>query len=245
VHTMVLNIPLEELGGPKSVAGVYAATYRQQMSILRDGPAGPSLQQTGKHVQVARQGNPLFNELFVAIVDKDLYSRTSPTQDRNLFAKYALNPEPAALANAFLFAASPLPDIEFGRTDLEAIFIPDVIKVDLTTGPVRLAGSASDGADPDDLGFSRLGIFGGDTVVSTVQTNNGNGGVISGGWPNGRRFGDDVVNIALTSLVSNLQVSPPIIRFASDNVPVNDIGFNKVFPYAPSPQNGRNHFHPQ
>ena len=30
-------------------------------------------------VQVARQGNPLFNEGLVAVVDKDLYSRTSPS----------------------------------------------------------------------------------------------------------------------------------------------------------------------
>ena len=42
-------------------------------------------------VQVARQGNPLFNEGLVAIADKDLYSRTSPTQDGDLFEKYALN----------------------------------------------------------------------------------------------------------------------------------------------------------
>ena len=33
-------------------------------------------------VQVARQGNPLFNEGLVAIVDKDRYSRTSPSDDR-------------------------------------------------------------------------------------------------------------------------------------------------------------------
>ena len=239
VHTIVLNIPLEELGGARQVAGVYAATYRQQFPILRDGVAGPSLRQTGAHVQVARQGNPLFNELFVPIAAKDLYSRTSPTSDKNLFAQYALNPEPAVLANALLFPNSPLPDIESGRTDLAGIFIPDVIKVDLSTGPARLAGG---GDVPNDAGFSRLGLFGGDTLLSTVTTNV-NGGVVSGGWPNGRRFGDDVVDIALIALVSNLRVSPPVIRFASDNVPVNDIPFNKVFPYASTPQNGRDHFH--
>ena len=50
----------------------------------------------GPWVQVARQGNPLFNEGLVAIVDKDLYSRTSPSDDAKLFRKYALNPELAA-----------------------------------------------------------------------------------------------------------------------------------------------------
>ena len=54
-------------------------------------------------------------------------------------------------------------------------------------------------------------IFGGDTLVSTVQAGFGNG-VVPGGWPNGRRFGDDVVDIAVTALISDLRVSPPIIR---------------------------------
>ena len=36
-------------------------------------------------MQVARQGNPLFNEALVAIVDKDLYSRTSPSDDAKSF----------------------------------------------------------------------------------------------------------------------------------------------------------------
>jgi hypothetical protein len=41
-----------------------------------------------QYVQVARQGNPLFNEGLVAIEDKDMYSRTLPTVDSQLFRKY-------------------------------------------------------------------------------------------------------------------------------------------------------------
>lgn len=239
VHTIVLNIPLQELNGPQVVAGVYAATYRQQFPILRDGVKGPSFQPTGKHVQVARQGNPLFNELFVPLVNKNLYNRTSPTGDATYFAQFALNPELATALNNVFFNGE-LTDIASGRTDLKAIFIPDLIKVDLSTGPARLAGGPG---VPDDPGFSRLGLFGGDTLVSTIQTNTDPTGTISGGWPNGRRFGDDVVDIALISLVSDLRVNPPVIRYASDNVPANDVPFNKVFPYAATPQNGRVHFH--
>ncbi|MDB6018071.1 MAG: hypothetical protein JWR19_2560 [Pedosphaera sp.] len=241
VHTIVLNIPVEELGGDQQVVGVYATTVRRQMNILRDGINGPNIQPSGNFVQVARQGNPLFNELFVAITDKNLYSRTSPTQDRSLFAKYALNPELAVLFDT-LVTGTPDPSIEQDRTDLAAIFIPDVIKVDLSTPPARLAGGG--GGVSDDPGFSRLGIFGGDTLISTVQSNNINGGVISGGWPNGRRFGDDVIDIALTALVSDLRTTPPTIRGPiGDNVDHNDVPFNKVFPYAPTPNNGRNHPH--
>ena len=69
-------------------------------------------------------------------------------------------------------------------------------------------------------------------------------GTVPGGWPNGRRFGDGVVDIAVTALISDLRVSPPkIVGPAGDNVNANDIAYNKVFPYAATPLNGRNHTH--
>jgi len=85
---------------------------------------------------------------------------------------------------------------------------------------------------------------GGDVLTSTVQPGFG-GGTVPGGWPNGRRFGDDVVDIAVTALISDLRVSPPVIRGpAGDGVNFNDVPYNKVFPYEATPQNGRNHTHP-
>jgi hypothetical protein len=193
-------------------------------------------------VQVARQGNPLFNEGLVALKDKDLYSRTSPDADAKLFKKYALTPELASLINALVFGSNVAPTTN--RTDIAGIFIPDVIKVDLSTGPARLAGGGLDHAtNPDDPGFSRLSIFGGDTLTSSVQAGFGNG-TVPGGWPNGRRFGDDVLDIAVTALISDLRVSPPrIVGPAGDNVDKNDIAYNKVFPYAATPLNGRTHTH--
>jgi uncharacterized protein DUF4331 len=238
VHTMVLNIPIDDLGGDQQIVGVYATTSRRRVTIL-----GPNANATlGDFVQVARQGNPLFNEGLVAIKDKDLYSRTSPTADAALFRKYALTPELAALLNALVFGSNVAPTTN--RTDIAGIFIPDVIKVDLSTGPAKLAGGGpSHPSTPDDAGFSRLSIFGGDTLVSSVQPGFGNG-TVPGGWPNGRRFGDDVVDIAVTALLSDLRVSPPIIAApAGDNVDSNDIAYNKVFPYAATPLNGRRHTH--
>ena len=157
VHTMALNIPIEELGGDHQIVGVYATTSRRRVKIL--GPAGDT--NFGDFVQVGRQGNPLFNEGLVAIKDKDLYSRTSPEFDSLLFKKYALTPELASLINALVLGANVAPTAN--RTDIAGIFIPDLIKVDLSTGPARLAGGgASHPTNPDDVGFSRLGIFGGD-----------------------------------------------------------------------------------
>ena len=268
LHLMALSIPIKELGpaGDQQVVGVYATTSRQKVSVLRgnqgrkgrDDKTRKDNTSVGPWVQVARQGNPLFNEGLVALVDKDLYSRTSPTVDSQLFRKYALNPELAVLLNAVTFGGT-LPggnspgSIETNRTDIAAIYIPDLIKVDLSTSGVRFAGRGPqqdpNNPDPnfDDLGFSRLSIFGGDVLDSFISGHPFNiNGVVPGGWPNGRRFGDDVVDIAVTALISDLRdPNNLIIRGpAGDGVEQNDIGFNKTFPYEGTPQNGRTHAHP-
>jgi hypothetical protein len=241
LHLMSLAIPVRELGGDHQIVGVYASTSRRQLKLLREnGDAS-----VGRWVQVARQGNPLFNEGLVALEDKDRYSRSKPTNDSVVFRKYAENPELAALINALLLGGTA-PGITTGRTDIASIYIPDLIKVDLSTAQCRLAGGGPNHpTTPDDPGFSRLSIFGGDTLVSSVQSGFG-GGVIPGGWPNGRRFGDDVVDIAIDALLSDLRVSPPVVNVfpPGDGVDKNDMVFNKVFPYESTPQNGRTHSHP-
>ncbi len=108
-----------------------------------------------------------------------------------------------------------------GRTDLALVFIPDVVRVDTTTGAVPVSGEG---------GFDRLSFIGGDTVM------NGNGDSIPGGWPNGRRFGDDVADIALTALASG--PSYTTITVVGDNVDSNDQVYNQTFPYAGTPNAG-------
>ncbi|HET9367936.1 MAG TPA: DUF4331 domain-containing protein [Candidatus Udaeobacter sp.] len=241
LHLMALEIPVAELGGDQQIIGVYATTSRRQMRVLRED----GNKETGKWVQVARQGNPLFNEGLVAIADKDRYGRTSPTEDQTLFRKYAKTPELAALINTILLGGGR-PEITHDRTDIAAIYIPDLIKVDLSTRGVRFAGGGPDDpTNPDDPGYSRLGVFGGDVLKSKIQDPFGNGGFIPGGWPNGRRFGDDVVDIAIDALLSDLRVSPPVINVypPGDGVDHNDMAYNKVFPYESTPQNGRIHGH--
>ena len=245
LHLMALEIPMTELGGDQQIVGVYATTSRQRVRVLKDGERKEP-KNNANFVQVSRQGNPLFNEGLVAIVDKDLYSCTSPTVDQQLFRKYAETPELAMLINALVFKAPVAP--ENNRTDIAAIYIPDLIKVDLSTPGVRFAGGGPDHpTNPDDPGFSRLSIFKDDVLQSKIQDPFKNGGLIPGGWPNGRRFGDDVTDIAVIALINDLR-NPPLdpnkIIIAGDGVDKNDISFNKVFPYEATPQNGRNHKHP-
>jgi len=236
VHTICLQIPVDDIGGDMQIAGVHATTYRQQIEVRFDNADPVRL---GNFVQVGRQGNPLFCEGFVALADKDAYNRTTPERDTSLFQRYALQPELARLLNATVFRGNPIGGIENNRTDLAGIFIPDLIKVDLSTGPARLAGGGvNHPTNPDDPGFSRLSIFGGDVLFSPLQNT-----MVPGGWPNGRRFGDDVVDIGVSAVISDLRTTPPVIRTAGDNVDGNDVAYNKVLPYAATPLNGRNHLH--
>lgn len=215
VHTIALNIPLSTLAPKSKIVGVYATTSRKQINILSSRFKRYPDIQVGRFVQVGRQGNPLFNEGFVAIEDKDRYNRSEPTVDKKLFKKYALNPE--------LATAIGLPDED--RQDIAGIFIPDIIKVDISTGPVP---------QPNQSNFHRLSIFGGDTVKNAY------GDDVPGGFPNGRRFGDDVLDIAVIALAPEILAGP---LTSIDKVDENDITYNGVFPYAGTPLNGRNHAH--
>lgn len=264
LHLMALVIPLNELGGDQQTAGVYATTSRLSQPVIRSTGRGGLIdifRNRPQWVQVARQGNPLFNEGLIALADKDQYGRTSPVTDSQLFRKYAENPELATLIN-LLVAGGQTVAIDQGRTDIAAIYIPDLIKVDLSTNAVRFAGNGpNDAQNPDDPGFSRLSIFGGDVLESPTAGHpfrlpgnligaDPNKFYVPGGWPNGRRFGDDVLDIAVIALTSDLR-NPAALKvnplgFTSvDGVDGNEMGFNKVFPYESTPQNGRNIIFPK
>ena len=255
IHMMVLEIPVSELGGDQQTVGVYATTSRRAQTVLTDGSGSVGVSATGNWVQVGREGNPLFCEALIAIKDKDLFNRTKPTSDATLFKKYSDSPELATLINALVLKSNVAPTTN--RADLSAIFIPDLIKVDLSTAAARRAGGgATNPVLQDDAGYSRMGIFGGDVLESAVAGHpfrlpgsaigaDASKSYVPGGWPNGRRFGDDVVDIAVTAIISDLRSIPLTIRSADgiDNVNSNDAIYNKVFPYAATPHNGRNSMH--
>jgi hypothetical protein len=227
VQVFTIQIPVDQLPlQNSSTIGVYASVSRPRVS-LRLSDAAPV--NSGPWIQVNRMGNPLFNEVLVALRDKDNYNRTSPLADGAQFKKYAQNPEVAFLINFVVFGdpTGQAPLQTKNRADLVGIYIPDVLRVDTSTGPVPVAGEAS---------FNRLSFLGGDTVHSASQNAS-----IPSGWPNGRRLGDDVVDIALTAVASGptFQQIIPI----SDNANANDQPYHTVFPYAATPNSGTSKRH--
>ncbi|HUF62191.1 MAG TPA: DUF4331 domain-containing protein [Verrucomicrobiales bacterium] len=216
VLTYALQIPIDALENHPAfpdaatpgdvVVGVYASVSRRRLTIR---PSSGDPVHSGAWIQVNRMGNPLFNEALVPLRAKDRYNRTSPTTDNTLFRTYALNPELATLIN--LIFGTNLADS--GRTDIAQIYIPDVLRV-VTSEPVRLPGQG---------GFSRLSFIGFDVTAGSIPS----------GWPNGRRIGDDVVDIALTALSG-----PVSLTLIGDNVAANDQLYNQVFPYLGTPHAG-------
>ena len=139
---------------------MYATTSRAPIRIISvDGDE--EQENLGKRwAQVGRQGNPLFCEALVASEDKDRYNRTSPENDSAVFRKYAEMPELAVLINTATQLDPGDPAIEMGRTDLSAIFIPDLIKTDLSTPRARLAGGGpGHPTNPDDHGSTRASAY--------------------------------------------------------------------------------------
>ncbi len=217
VLTYAIQIPISSLSSVPGFpnVGVYASVSRQRVTLRQTDADNIS---SGPWIQVNRLGNPLFNEVLVALKDKDRYNRMSPTSDPSQFANYALNPELPFLINFVIFGdpTGQAPLATHGRTDLVSIFIPDVLRVNTSTDSVPLAGQP---------GFNRLSFIGGDTT---------NG--VPSGWPNGRRLGDDVVDIALTAVASGPSYSSILV--VGDNVDHNDAVYNGVFPYAATPHSG-------
>jgi len=205
------NNPLPSVAQATGV-GVYASVSRPRVTLR----SRKGTKNGGGWVQVNRMGNPLFNEVLVALEDKDTYNRAEPAKDGK-FSDYAENPEIASLLNQVF----GLNLADSGRDDLALVYLPDVLRVDTTTDPVTLAGQTS---------FNRLGFIGGDTTTAA------DGKVKSGGWPNGRRLGDDVIDIALTAVASGPSYSP--VNLVGDNIARNDQDYHQVFPYAATPHAG-------
>jgi hypothetical protein len=218
VLTFAIQIPVAGL--PPAIAyndaftglshgvGVYATVSRPRETLR--SVTGDSVN-SGGWIQVNRLGNPLFNEVLVALKDKDNYNRDVPTDDAAKYSQYASTPEIATLIND-VFGTTLATT---GRADLVAVYTPDVLRVDTTTNPVPLIGE----------GGNRLSGLGGDTTSGKWS-----------GWPNGRRLGDDVVDIALTAVASGPAYTS--IFLLGDNINANDESYNFVFPYAATPHSG-------
>ena len=130
--------------------------------------------------QVSRLGAPLVNEVVIGLKDKDKFNASEPKDDAQ-FLDYVTHPTLPALIEILFGAAGVRAPTQFPRTDLIAAFLTGLDGLNKTKTPsemLRLNTSIAAKAAPDQ---SNLGALGGDLA----------------GFPNGRRPGDDVVDIEL------------------------------------------------
>ncbi|WP_218312677.1 DUF4331 domain-containing protein [Alteromonas antoniana] len=204
----------------------------------------------GAMTQVSRLGNPLVNELVIGIGDKDKFSTSHPSSDGQ-FADYVTNPVLPELLNILFRDAvnttlgasiETLAPTNFPRMDLVTAFL---------TGFEGVNQQAT--VTPSEMLRLNTGI---PATPAAEQSAFGVAGDDLAGFPNGRRPGDDVVDIALRVVMGRLCYPIPVNGEDTDlglctpddasvgNVPFTDGApldasmIDTAFPYLATPKAG-------
>jgi len=241
VTAFVLEVPitcLVENGDASGVIGGWTA-LRQLVHANTTHVAGR---------QTARLGNPLVNELVIGLRDKALYNKSPPKSDgANGFVLYVNYPTfPEILSILFKDAVN-----SFFQLSLSTI-APDTPRADLFA--VFLTGIEGIN-QPTTVTASEMMRLNTTTPVTAVGTQISTG-VIGGdgaGYPNGRRPGDDVIDITLRVAMgvlctdpfgfdcgANNKLNPPPVGSVAflDGAPIAATDFQSVFPYLNNPLAG-------
>lgn len=227
ITSLVLEVPKDCLTqGRGNVIGVWTTASLPQIKQFRLTPrfSKPEFAR-GRLVQVSRLGNPLVNEVVIGLPDKDLFNASEPRKDAQ-FAKYVTHPTFPALVEALFGEAGVRAPTRFPRTDLVSVFLTGV------TGLTDVNGAAAE--------MMRLNV----NVPPVPAAQQNPLGVLGGdlaGYPNGRRPGDDVVDITLRAAMGALL---PANEAPSGSLPFTDgafidaSAFDSVFPYLKAPLAG-------
>ncbi len=223
VTSLELELPISCVRAYDPVIGAWTTSSRRR--------AEDADHDSGDFVQVSRLGMPLVNELVIGLKDKDTFNASEPKNDTQ-FLKYVTNPSFPTLVGIIFGGAGVQAPMLFPRSDLIATFLTGIKGINQpanvqpaemlrlnTSAPVTPAGSQN-----------RLGVIGGDGA----------------GFPNGRRPGDDIVDITLRVAMGRL-ITIPSLGFGkpaqapsgtldfTDGAIVNDSFFDNTFPYLKTP----------
>jgi len=234
VTEISLEVPISCFAGKSGIIGAWTAVR----TLSHDN--------NDNHIpgdQTNRLGNPLVNELVIGLPDKDRFNTQQPKDDVQ-FADYVTNPTLPVLVNALFLGAvnkvtglnlTHLNPTNYPRTDLVAAALTGFPGVNQPANVVpgdMLRLNTQTPVTPR-LQQKSLGIIGGDNA----------------GYPNGRRPGDDVVDILLRVMMGRLchppfsafnycrpQDAPVGLQPITDGAPQNARKFSDKFPYLNSPR---------
>jgi hypothetical protein len=219
VTSLVLEVPISCLTSFDNVIGGWTTASRQR----NDG------RDTGNFVQVSRLGMPLVNELVIGLKDKDTFNASEPKNDAQ-FLTYVTNPSlPTVIGAVFAGAGVQAPTL-FPRADLVAAFLTGIsgLNQPANVRPAEMLRLNTSTPVTPAASQNRLGVLGGDNA----------------GFPNGRRPGDDVVDLTLRVAMGRLitlglfgtpaQAPSGGLDF-TDGAIVNASFFDNQFPYLKTP----------
>jgi len=237
VTAIVLEVPVACVTTPGNpIIGAWTTASVRKTKTFNDAPASglyAGATNAGDLVQVSRLSAPLVNEIVIGLKDKDKFNASKPVDDAANFADYVTNPTFPALVEVLFGAAGVKAPTNFPRNDLVAAFLTGVDGLNKPANVVpaemmRLNTSIAPKAKGQQ---ARLGVLGGDNA----------------GFPNGRRPGDDVVDIELRVAMGvlctlNLGCTPAqapsgTLRF-TDGAYLDDSFFDAAFPYLRDPLPG-------
>lgn len=213
VTSIALEIHKDCLAGSERIIGAWTAASLPQATILNPRPTFDRTEVTGgAWTQVSRLSSPLVNELVIGYDQKDLFNASHPSDDGQ-FLEFVTNPVlPAILDSLFRdpvnqTLGTDIPNLaptNFPRNDLVTAFLtgfPGVNQFSNVTPGEMLRLNVDIPATPR-ASQSAFGVAGGDLA----------------GFPNGRRPGDDVVDLALRVVMGALCHDLPI---GTDGAPTN------------------------
>ena len=211
ITTLAIEVPIACLTGTgNGVIGVWSSASLPQSRMLNPNPtyASPDTQ-GGAFVQVSRLGMPLVNEVVIGLPQKNLFNAVKPTADAAL-ADFVTNPTyPEYLDRLFrtpvravIGGSGSIAPTNFPRNDLVATFLTGIATLNqqqTVTASEMLRLNTAVNPTPQ-LSQKTLGVVADDLA----------------GFPNGRRPGDDVVDIVLRVAMGRLCHPVPINGVPTD-----------------------------
>ena len=241
ISTISMEMPISCLttaGEP--VIGGYTTASVRQARLVNGSPAtglGQASKEGGAWTQVSRVGMPLVNEVIIGLADKDRFNASKPKDDGR-FIDYVTHPVlPALIQSLFPAAVAPT---NFPRTDLVTVFLKGIEGVNQPKNVVASEMLRLNTLTPATsiAGQLPLGVAAGDNA----------------GFPNGRRPGDDVVDLSirvamgalcvLTGATDTFKVgckpsdAPAGALAFTDGVRKTAINYGATFPYLTTPISG-------
>ena len=237
ITSLALELPITCItAGTQTTVGAWTtASIRQARVINPAATYNRPSREGGAWTQVSRLGMPLVNEVVIGIKDKDRFNSSQPKDDGQ-FINYVTHPTLPAILE--LLFATPAPTL-FPRSDLVAAFLTGVTGVNANGSTceyqrLNTALPATPVGMQNNLGAAAC-------FVNGVLTLN-NTGCDPAGFPNGRRPGDDTVDIELRVSMGYLLGNS--VDAPSRNVPFHDAvlqtatQFDVTFPYLKTPLPG-------